>query len=126
MSAPKKKTTDEEKSLPPVDDAQDDNQNDDVQNTHPEETTPAANEPEPPDHVRAFARSVRAHADAPRGQHIEPVRGVTLLYGYNGLLRAYPGGGQRHVHVATHEDLATMSDQQLYDAAMAAGQRKNL
>lgn len=81
----------------------------------------AAREPEPPEHVRAFSEAVRAHASAPRGQHLEPAKGVHVLYGYNGLLTVR---GHVHVHVATHEDVAAMSNQQLYDAVMAAGKRK--
>lgn len=114
MSAPKKKVQPEEEM------------NEDQLQSEPEqddEEQVAVKEPEPPEHVRAFAEAVRAHASAPRGQHLEPAKGVHVLYGYNGLLTTR---GHNHVHVATHEDVAQMSDQQLYDAVMAAGRRKKV
>lgn len=79
-----------------------------------EETTP-----EPSEEVRNFARTVRSHSHT-RNKVFEPARGVSLQYGYNGLLRTHAGGGFHHVHVATHDEMAEMSDQALYDAVMRA------
>lgn len=79
---------------------------------------------ETPEHVRTFASAVRAHVNGPRGKHLEPAHGVIVLSGYNGLSRLYPGGGYRYIHIATREDLCAMSDQQIYDIVIAAGQRR--
>lgn len=114
MSAPKKKVQEEAMNEEQL-------QNEPEQAEEEQEEQVAMSEPEPAEHVRAFSEAVRAHASAPRGQHIEPAKGVHVLYGYNGLLTVR---GHSHVHVATYEDVAKMSNQQLYDAVMAAGKRK--
>lgn len=88
---------------------------------HAPELEPATEEtaPEPSEEVRNFARTVRGHSHT-RNKVFEPARGISLQYGYNGLLRTHAGGGFHHVHVATHDELAEMSDQALYDAVMQA------
>ena len=73
----------------------------------------------PSEEVRAFAAAVRAHAHT-RNTPFEPMHHVTLCYGYNGLLRNV---GNAHVHVATHAEVAAMSDQHLHDAVLRAGKK---
>lgn len=75
---------------------------------------------EPPEEVRVFAAAVRSHANA-RNQNFEPKKDVKLRYSHNGLLRVHPHN--RFTHIATHEELPEMSDQDLHDAVMAASVR---
>lgn len=125
MTTPKHKPAQKPLDTPPASQDEQTQPNDDQQDQdepeQPDEDTTA--ETEPSEDVRAFAQTVRDHQGRPYRTHFEPVRGVTLLYGYNGLIRVR---GHQHVHVATLEDLATMSDQALYDAVMAVGARKKL
>lgn len=114
MPARKKPTN----QKPPVDDEQQSPDDQDQPNDDEEEES---GEPEAPEPVRVFAATVRNHANTRKP--FEPVRGVTLMYGYNGLLRVH---GPVHVHVATADEVAEMSDQALYDAVMAAAARKKL
>lgn len=117
MTAPKKKVQPEEEVS--EDQAQSEPEQAEEEQGEPE----VVSQPDPPEHVRAFSEAVRAHASAPRGKHLEPAKGVHVLYGYNGLLTQR---GHVHVHVGTHEDVEKMSDQQLYDAVMTAGKRKKV
>jgi hypothetical protein len=79
---------------------------------------PTAEEP-PPDSLEA--KALAAHVKAHLGQHkkeFEPERDIKLMHTYGGLYRVFPNN--KHVHVASYEDLENMSAQQVYDAVKAA------
>ena len=79
-------------------------------------------ESEPSEEVRKFVALIHLNNHkAARGKQFEPTHGVVLQFGYNGLLRLR---GHNHVHIATVDELAEMSDQQVYDAVMAAGKSR--
>jgi hypothetical protein len=85
-----------------------------------DEPTPEETIPEPTQAVRILAQTVRAFASAP-GARFELAPGVIGVFGYSGLSRVLPGNA--HVHIATEQELAGMSDQQIHDAVMQAGTR---
>lgn len=119
MSAPKKKPIQpaEEK---PLDDQPTPSDEQEQPDAAPDEAEQPAEAPEPSEEVRKFVAMIHSHTHT-HGKQFEPACGVVLQFGYNGLLRVH---GHGHVHVATLDELAEMSDQQVYDAVMAAGKRR--
>jgi hypothetical protein len=77
--------------------------------------------PPPTDDAIALASLIRARQGV-RDVRFEPMRGVVLMFGYSGLVRVL--SGVHMVHIATVDELATMDDQQIYDAVMAAGGKR--
>lgn len=75
----------------------------------------------PTEEASVLAQMVRSYQDR-RDIRFEGARGVTLVFGYNGLSRIM--GGIQHVHIATVDELAEMNDQQIYEAVMAAGVKR--
>jgi hypothetical protein len=73
--------------------------------------------PQPPEAATALAQMVRDTAST-RDVLFVPEPGVVLMFGYGGLVRVLPA--HRHVHIATVDELAAMSDQQVYDAVKDA------
>lgn len=80
---------------------------------------PAA--PEPTEEVRVLAQTVRAYRES-RDVRFELASGVICMFGYSGLMRATINNN--HQHIATVAEIEAMSDQQIYDAVMAAGARR--
>lgn len=74
--------------------------------------------PQPTEEVTSLAQMVRSF-NGTRDVHFSPEQGVTLMFGYSGLTRVMPG--HRYVHIATVDELAATSDQQIYDAVKQAG-----
>lgn len=75
----------------------------------------------PTEEASVLAQMVRNYQGT-RDVRFDGASGVVLMYGYNGLSRLM--GGIQHVHVATVDELAAMSDQQIYEAVMQAGVKK--